>query len=346
MSDAGLLAEIRQQPEMMRAVVGVNEPVVAAIAARFNLESFSHITIAARGTSDNAARYAKYLWGAANQVSVGLAAPSLYTTYQQPPSLRDALVVGISQSGESPDLVAVLTEAQKQGRPTLAITNQPQSPMGRVADLVLDLQAGEEHAVAATKTFTAQLLATAMLSLAWRQQGMDKLRSLSALVEDVLAENDSIAQVAERFVDLEACAVLGRGFNHSTAYEWALKLQEVTYVLAQPYSTADFRHGPIAVVDRGFPVFAIAADGPVFDDTLTMLTDLDRGKQAELLVISNREEAKRVATHHLNIPAGTPEWLSPIVSIVAGQLFTYHLGKARGLDTEAPRGLSKVTRTI
>ena len=346
MSDSGLLSEIRQQPAMLGTIVAANEPKVAAIAEKLDLGSFSHIVIAARGTSDNAARYAKYLWGAFNQMSVGLAAPSLYTTYHRPPSLKDALVVGISQSGESPDLVAVLAEARKQNRPTLAITNQPGSPLAQTADLVLDLLAGEEHAVAATKTYTAQLLATAMLSLAWQGESMEALHPLPGLVEEVLAGNDTTAQIAERFGGLEACAVLGRGFNHSTAFEWALKLKEVTYVLAQPYSTADFRHGPIAVVDRGFPVLAIAPDGAVFDDTLVMLNDLDREKQAELLVISNRAEAARVASHHIGIPEATPEWLSPIVAIVAGQLFTYHLGKVRGLDTEAPRGLSKVTRTI
>lgn len=345
MTPSGLFGEIHQQPAVLEAVVAANEPAVRAIADSFDLQDLSHIVIAARGTSDNAARYAKYLWGAFNGVSVGLAAPSLYTTYRRPPSLAGALVVGISQSGESPDLVAVLAEARNQGRPTLAITNRPESPLAETADLVLDLRAGEEHAVAATKTFTAQLMATAMLSLAWRGETMQQLRPVPSLIEEVLAGGEQIAEIANRFSDLEACAVLGRGFNHSTAYEWALKLQEVTYVLAQPYSTADFRHGPIAVVDRGFPVFALAPDGAVFDDTLAMLEDLAEEKRAELLVISNRPEAARIANHHLEIPASTPEWLSPIIGIVAGQLFAYHLGKARGLDTEAPRGLSKVTRT-
>ena len=138
--------------------------------------------------------------------------------------------------------------------------------------------------------------------------------------------------------------MLGRGYNHSTAYEWALKVQEVTYVLAHPYSTADFRHGPIAVAEPGFPILAVAADGPLFDDMMQLLSEITTEKHARTLVISNRGEALEVARFGIPLPA-VPEWISPIPAIVAAQLFTYHLGSIKGLDTDQPRGLSKVTRT-
>jgi glucosamine--fructose-6-phosphate aminotransferase (isomerizing) len=338
--------EIGEQPQVFRDALIHNKDPLAEIGERLGGTTFDYALIAARGTSDNAARYAKYLWAAHNGIPVALAAPSLFTSYHTPPRLDGALVVGISQSGESPDLVAVMTEGRMQGRPTLAITNEPESPLARQADMVVNIRAGRELAVAATKTYTAQLLAVAMLSGALDPRNReDELGEVDGYVEAVLAVEDLIATVAADFADMRACAVLGRGFNHSTAYEWALKVQEVTYALAHPYSTADFRHGPIAVVEPGFPIFAAAPDGPLFDDMLALLLNVTVERHSRSIAISNRPEALETARYGIPLPESMPEWISPMVAIVAAQLFTYHLGAIKGLDTDQPRGLTKVTKT-
>ncbi len=342
----GMHNEIHQQPEVFRRILADNVGPISDVVGTLRPTDFSYVVIAARGTSDNAARYAKYLWGSHNRLPVALAAPSLFTTYQSPPDLGHSLVVGISQSGESPDLIEVLAEARRQGRPTLAITNRPESPLAANADLVVDIQAGDEHAVAATKTYTAQLLAVAMISDVMDRGAIsDELYGAPDLMADVLQAEQLIAGIAKDFADLRSCAILGRGYNHSTAFEWALKLQEVTYALAHPYSTADFRHGPIAVVEPGFSVMAAAPDGPLFGDMLALLEDLSKQRHARTVTISNRGEALEASRYGIPLPEATPEWISPMPIIAAAQLFTYHLGRIKGLDIEQPRGLSKVTKT-
>ncbi len=338
--------EIGAQPDVFREALQRNREPLSQIADQLRKSSFDYALIAARGTSDNAARYAKYLWAAHNRIPVALAAPSLFTTYNKPPRLDGALVVGISQSGESPDLIAVVAEGRKQGRPTLAITNEPASPLAAQADMVIDIRAGEELAVAATKTYTAQLLAVAMLSAALDpEHTQEELGNLPSYAESVLATEDAIAAIAADFAEMRACAVLGRGYNHSTAYEWALKVQEVTYALAHPYSTADFRHGPIAVVEPGFPILAVAPDGPLFDDMMQLLTEVTK-RHSRTVAVSNRHEALEKARYGIPLPAAMPEWISPMIAIIAAQLFTYQLGTVKGLDTDQPRGLTKVTKTV
>ncbi|MGI9647112.1 MAG: SIS domain-containing protein [Acidimicrobiia bacterium] len=344
-----LLHEITEQPEVFDRLVTDGLTEALAIASQLEDRQFQYIVIAARGTSDNAARYAKYLWGAHNGYPVALAAPSLFSTYHKPPNLDGALVVGISQSGESPDLVAVMEEARRQGAPRLAIVNEVDSPLAAAADHVLDVRAGTEHAVAATKSYTSQLLATTMIGAGWRgaPPGMtDALNELPRLASAALEGAPMAERAAAHFSNAEACAVLGRGFNHATAFEWSLKLQEVTYTLAQPHSSADFRHGPIAVVESGFPVFVVAPEGAVADELLELASDLHRERGADLLVMSDRDGLEAFTDFVLPLPAGMPEWLSPIPAIIAGQLFTYHLSLAKQQDPDNPRGLSKVTRTL
>jgi glucosamine--fructose-6-phosphate aminotransferase (isomerizing) len=344
-----LIEEIHEQPDVFERLITEGMDEARSIATQLESRGFRYIMIAARGTSDNAARYAKYLWGAHNRYPVALAAPSLFSTYGQPPDLEGALVVGISQSGESPDLVAVMQEAQRQGAPTLAIVNRVESPLAAAADQVLDVRAGDEKAVAATKSYTAQLLATAMVAAGWRGAPADApgaIQAIPALAAETLEGEPAARDAAGRYSGVDACAVLGRGYNHSTAFEWALKLQEVTYALALPYSSADFRHGPIAVVESGFPVFAVAAEGVVAAEIVRLAQDLHRERGAEVLLVTNMRHADSVTDHVLPIPATVPEWLSPIAAIIAGQLFTYQLALAKGLDPDRPRGLTKITRTI
>lgn len=342
-----LRSEIFEQPLVLAGLLKNQMTGVREVARALQKREIGYIFLAARGTSDNAGLYAKYLWGAFNRLPIALAAPSLFSMYGRPPVLRNALVVGISQSGQSPDIVSVVAEGGQQGAPTLAITNDPDSPLARAAEFVIDVGAGPEEAVAATKTYTAQLLAIAMLSAALSEESdrVAALQCVPALVQQALALDSTIEQVAERYRYMDQCVVLGRGYNYATAFEWSLKLKELAYVVAEPYSSADFQHGPVAIVSHGFPVFAVVPGGAVFDDMLALLSRLVDENQAELLVISDEEGALSLAHTPLRLPADLPEWLSPLVSIVMAQLFCYHLTRAKGYDTEAPRGLSKVTLT-
>lgn len=340
--------EIREQPHILGNLLERQVQAVQQIAVELGQHTdINYVLLAARGTSDNAGLYAKYLWGAFNQLPTALATPSLFSMYDRPPILKGSLVVGISQSGQSPDIVTVLVEAHRQGRPTLAITNLPDSPLGRAADYVIDIQAGVEAAVAATKTYTAELLAIAMLSVALRpESGREQaLTRVPGWIKQVLQLEEQISRVAQRYRFMHQCVVLGRGYNYSTAFEWSLKLKELSYVLAEPYSSADFLHGPIAMVERGFPVMAVAPGGGVFKSMLELLTRLRTEQLAEMLVISDQPQALALAHSPIPLPADIPEWLTPLVSIVPAQLFVYHLTREKGFNTEAPRSIHKVTET-
>ncbi len=341
-----LHSEIFEQPQRLRDLL-LQRATAAKIAQAILERGVNYVFLAARGTSDNAGRYANYLWGAQNGLPLALATPSLFTYYQAPPLLKNALVVGVSQSGKSPDIVSVLEEGRKQGCLTLAVTNAPDSPLAKTADFVFDINAGAEKAVAATKTYTAELMALAMISAAlkndetiWKQ-----LAQVPGWVDKVLERDTDIQRMAQRYRYMNQCVVLGRGYNYATAFEWALKMKELTYVVAEPYSSADFQHGPIAMVEGGFPVMAIAAKGKVFDSMLEMLTRLRQQHNAELVVISDDAQALNLAQSPILLPASMPEWVTPLVSIVPAQLFACHLTSVKGFDTEKPRSITKVTET-
>jgi glutamine---fructose-6-phosphate transaminase (isomerizing) len=342
-----LFTEINEQPEKIGNLLVSQRKTVEKIAQAIRQKNIDYVFLAARGTSDNAGRYANYLWGALNGLPLALAAPSLFTYYQTPPKLKNALVVGISQSGKSPDIVSVLNEGKRQGCLTLTITNTPDSPLGNSADFVLDIQSGPELAVAATKTYTSELMAIAMLSAAMSQdqEKWKELSKVSGWVRTILKQNKEIEQSAQRYRYMRQAVVLGRGFNYATAFEWALKLKELTYVEAEPYSSADFQHGPIAMIENSFPVMAVAPEGKVFETMKQALVRLRNDFGAELVVISNNKEALDLAQTPLHIPQEIPEWLTPLVSIVPAQLFAYHLTLAKGFDTEKPRSIRKVTET-
>lgn len=305
-----------------------------------------HVVIAARGTSDNAARYAQYVLGAMNGLTVALATPSLYSLYHRPPRLGNALVLGISQSGKSPDIVAVLAEARRQKVLTAVITNDPDSDLGSQGDIVVGLDAGEERAVAATKTYTAELGAIAMLSCALAGEGqmLNELQQMPGAMADTLGMNDLIAAVAPRFRYMDRCVVIGRGYNYATAYEMALKMKELTYTIVEPYSSADFLHGPMAMVEHGFPVFVIAPAGTLDAEMGAFLDNLSQ-RRAETIVISDVVAILERARVTLPLPRSVPEWLSPLVTIIPGQLLSLHLAHTRDYDVDSPRSLKKVTET-
>ncbi|MCO6449555.1 MAG: SIS domain-containing protein [Caldilineales bacterium] len=346
LNQTNLYHEIHEQPDILTRLLHDERATAEALAAEIRKRDICHVVIAARGTSDNAARYAKYLLGAANGLSVGLATPSLFTIYEQPPKFNHALVVGISQSGKSPDIVAVLAEARRQGALTAAITNIPDSDLAQTADFVLDLHAGQEKSVAATKTYTSELAAIALLSVAL--SGDDEMnRALAQIpqkVARVFSHEEHIAQVAERYRYMQACVTIGRGYNYATAFELSLKLKELTYTVVEPYSSADFLHGPVALVHHGFPVIVFAPSGKMLTEVKAFVETL-QGREAEVMVISDDDAALAMGRVGLRLPAGVPEWLSPLTSIVPGQLFAMNLANTRGYDVDQPRGLRKVTET-
>ncbi len=338
--------EISQQPEALQRLLAQGWPQVQAIAEELRRRGPRFVLLAARGTSDNAGVYAKYLWGSVNQLPVALAAPSLYTYYGMPPRLTDTLAVGISQSGQSPDIVSVLVDARTQGMPTLAITNNPASPLAATADWVIDLHAGEEKSVAATKTYTTELLAVAMLSAALAQDDSmhAQMDAVPNAVAGALSLDDTIRLRAERYRYVGHVSMIGRGYNYATALEAAIKLKELTYTPTTPYSTADFLHGPIASIGEGSCVLVAAPTSVLDADLDAVVADLDQ-RGAELVVISDRAALLSRADLPLRLPISLPEWLSPIAAIVPAQLLAYRLAEARGLNIDQPRGLHKVTET-
>jgi glucosamine--fructose-6-phosphate aminotransferase (isomerizing) len=347
----GLRDEILEQPAAARRQLASSGAGLEALANRLRAEPVDSVVIAARGTSDHAAIYAQYLLGVRNRLSVGLATPSILSLYGAEPRVGRSLVIGISQSGASPDVVGVISSARRQGAPTLAITNVPDSPLGSAADVVIDLAAGPELAIAATKTYTTSLLALVRLSLAVAPDG-DAAAALARIPDALgaaLEVEPGVAALARELASgpgaMNGCVIVGRGFEYATAREWALKLKELGRVFADPYSAADFRHGPIALVQPGVPVFVLAPEGAAAEGQIELLHDL-RGRGVDAVVVSDVAATRDLGRWSIAIPAGVPEWLRPVVSIVPAQLFAYHLTVARGLDPEDPRYLSKVTRTV
>ena len=337
--------EIYSQPAIMAHLLEHETKHIEQIIKQ--LPPFDYVLIAARGSSDHAATYAKYVWATLASYPVALAAPSLQTLYNISPRMAGALLVGISQSGQSPDIIAVLEEGKRQGRPTLAITNDGTSPLAATADHVVELHAGPERSIAATKTYTAQLAVMALFAAFWSgdRDHLASIQSLPQALETTLQGASEIAQRVERYRYMDRCVIIGRGYNYATSFELALKLKELTYVMASSYSSADFRHGPIATVDNGLPVFLIMPAGATFNDMLDLSAEL-REQGAELLVISESAQALALAKTMLPVAASLPEWLSPITTIVPGQLLALHLALSKGLDPDVPRGLHKVTRTF
>jgi glucosamine--fructose-6-phosphate aminotransferase (isomerizing) len=321
---------------------------VAWISQQLSPNKFSYALVAARGTSDNAARYGQYIFGAINHLSVALAAPSLFTRYHTPPRLEGALVIGISQSGQSPDIVSVIEEGRRQGVPTIAITNDLQSPLAQAAEYQIGLGVGKEYSIAATKTYTAQLTALALLALSLKGTPiqLEPLQVLPEVLERALSAEPQAQAAAASLALAEHTVFIGRGFNYSTAWEISLKCKELANMQAEPYSSADFLHGPIAMVEAGFPVNLISM-GTTFRDELNSLGETLHELGARLITIGDSALDGHIdgRDFFIPVPSGLPEWLSPIAASLPGQLLAYHLAIARGFDPDQPRITHKVTLT-
>jgi len=338
--------ELREQPKALERLLATQRESAERIAALFRRDDVGYVLIASRGSSSNAARYAQYVLGRAHRVPVAFATPSLYTLYGQPPRLDGALVLGISQSGRSPDVKEVLEEAKRQGRPTVAITNDVASPLAAVADEVLALEAGEELAVAATKTYLNSLGAIALLFAVATSdsEALHELERIPAHVALQIERSWDDAQRLDRLGELHGGTVVARGVNYATAYETALKIRELSGMLFEAYSAADLMHGPIAAVGAGWPVVAIAPRGPAFESMASALGAFkERG--ARLVVVSDDDRALAKADAALPLWTRVPEWLSPLVAVIPGQLAALRFAQLRGIDLDTPLGLHKVTLT-
>lgn len=340
-----MLTEIREQPVVLHRLLQEEAEKVRSIAALIAGRGCRYVVIAARGTSDHAATFAKYALEVYTGLPVALAAPSVITLYGGKLRLADALVIGISQSGEAADVREILGQARESGAVTVTITNEPASAMAREAEHLLLCRAGKETALAATKTYTSELALLGMLAaaLSEREDLNSALAGVPAAMEGCLAGEDRIKSAVERYAYMEECVILGRGFNYPTALEAALKLKETSYVQAQGFSAADFLHGPIAVISRGFPAFIIAPSGRSYSQMQEMAAQL-QARGAELIVFSDSQELLERGRTGFRLPA-VEEFASPFTSIVALQLFACFLAEAKGLDPDKPRGLTKVTVT-
>ncbi|MBA2679823.1 MAG: SIS domain-containing protein [Ktedonobacteraceae bacterium] len=352
-----MLDEIHEQPIALRRVLSHTMDAVRQVAQEVRQRDINLILLAARGTSDHAALYAQYLFQYLNGIPVALATPSLYTLYGISPRLEKAMVIGISQSGESPDIAEVVAHARTSGALTVGITNQEGSLLTRTAQHTLLCHAGPERSVAATKTYTTTCTVLAMLSASMPSGELlqEPLEQIPELVAAALMNEENIARRTERYVYARDCLVLGRVFQYSTARETALKLEETCYVVATPFSSADFRHGPAALVERGFPAIVFAPPGKTSNDSFELLQWL-REHGADCLVIAEEERLLDLATVpiQLKLPAISSnkaadkriaELLAPLPYIIPGQLFAHYLALNKGLNPDQPRSLTKITRT-
>jgi len=345
MPQSMLFSEISEQPNTLAKLLSSESRNIEMICKEIS-GKFEYILIAARGTSDNAARYAQYVFGIQNRIQVALATPSLFTIYNTPPNLKGAFVIGISQSGESPDIVAVIQEAHRQNCLTLGISNSDNSPLTRSCDFSLLLNAQIEKSIAATKTYTGSLCALALLSASLNDD-KEFIRQLNQMPE-ILQKTIELQYLAlsevQRYRYADQCTVIGRGYNYSTAFEIALKIKELNQIITEPYSSADFRHGPIAMIHNGTPIFLVAPRDQMSPDICDLIRQLQE-KGAEIIVISDEKTILSEGKLGFPIPANIPEWLTPLAAIIPGQLFAMQLAIEKGLDPDHPLGISKITYT-
>jgi len=348
--------EIRQQPTALERTLRQEIKNVEKLKKRLAANPPRMIVLAARGTSDNAALFSRYLLEIATGIPVSLAAPSIFTLYGASLQCQDALFVAISQSGESTDTNLVLERAKEQGALTIGITNEADSSLAKLAEHTFLVRAGREKSVAATKTYTGQLLMGYLLAYALGAKiKLDDLKRLPDWAAASLKIEDEIRERAEPYRYMRHTVVVGRGLNYANAYEFALKMMETCYVVAERFSSADFLHGPIAMVESAFPVFLFAPGGVTWPSIQSMRQRLDQLKADTLLITdaSNRDASTVPGRHLIRIPAKLrhtgplPEDVyTPIPYIIPAQLFAASLAEEKGLDPDQPRTLTKVTRTL
>ena len=339
-----MLEEIAEQPAVLERTIAAEREKLVKIGDFLRQKDIDLIVLVARGSSDNAALFGRYLLEVTTGIPVSLAAPSVYTLYNAKMRLKRAVVIGVSQSGEGDDINHVLEEAKHAGAFTLAITNESSSAMARIADETLLIHAGREKSVAATKTYTGQMLHFYLLASAVGNKRID-YHKIPAITSKTLELQSVVEEMVQRYAFMENCVVVGRGMNYGNSYELALKLMETCYVVAERFSSADFFHGPLAIVERRIPVILFAPTGVTKKSNIELLNRL-KELNADSLSITNDDEIAGLSSRSIRMPDELDEFLSPIPFIIPAQLFAAHLAEAKGLDPDAPRSLAKVTKTL
>ena len=334
-----MAGEMAEQPAGLRRLIERFDGVVEQVRD-VAPEPLNGVCMVARGSSDNAAVYGRYLLEAATGKPVSLAAPSLHTLYGVDVDYSAQLVIATSQSGATPEIVRTLQALQAGGGRGLAITNDPGSALAGAAAETVELEMGQERAVPATKTVTGEFTAFAIIACALGRApfSLDELNAVPGWVEEVLDDPGPVAAAAEALVDASQLIVVARGYLFAAALEAALKIKETCYLLADGYSAADLRHGPIAAVTGDLPVVALCSQGPAHADVVSLIDEL-RARGVKVLVVGSG------AGVDLSLPAEVPDALSPIVAVVRGQQLAYELALRLGYDPDSPEGLTKVTRT-
>jgi glucosamine--fructose-6-phosphate aminotransferase (isomerizing) len=349
-----LLAEIEAQPVVVARLLDKQRAAVRSVAQTIRARQPSTVVLVARGSSDNAAVYGRYLFEVCNRRLTSLAAPSGLTLYGRGPRLDQTVVVGVSQSGQGEDVVAYVREARAQGAATVAIVNDERSPLAEAAESVLGCLAGPELSVPATKTVTAQMTLLALLSLALDDApaNIDALAGLPEALEHALRQRPAAAALARSLAASGVGSVIGRGFGFPPALEIALKLKEMCHSRSEPFSGADFLHGPVALVEPDYSALLIDVGGRSSESTVEIARAIrQRGGRPVLLragaiapIPDSAASAER-GMAHLSLVAPIDEPYAPMVALVLGQLLAVELALAQGLDPAQPRGLRKVTST-
>lgn len=339
-----MLQEIAEQPEVLERTIAAEREKLVKIGDYLRQKEVDLIILVARGSSDNAALFGRYLLEITTGIPVSLSAPAVFTLYKSKLRLRRAVVIGVSQSGEGDDINFVLEEAKHSGAFTLGITNESESTMAKITDDTLLIHAGREKSVAATKTYTGQMLHFYMLASVLGDKRLEYYK-IPDLASKSLELKPTLEDVVKRYAFMDNCVVVGRGLNYGNAYELALKLMETCYVVAERFSSADFFHGPLAIIERRFPVIMFAPQGVTKSSNVDLLNRLKELK-ADSLTITNDAEISSLSSHAIPMPADIDEFLSPIPFVIPAQLFSALLAEAKGLNPDEPRSLAKVTKTL
>jgi glucosamine--fructose-6-phosphate aminotransferase (isomerizing) len=341
-----MLQEIAEQPDALVRTIDAERGKISNLGRFLRHRDIDLIVLVARGSSDNAALFGRYLLEITTGIPVSLSAPSVHTLYHAKLKLRHALVIGVSQSGEGEDIIQVLENARSCGAYTVGITNEPESSMVNAVDETLLMHGGRERSVAATKTFTGQMMLFYMLAAELESQAVyPPFEAIPAFAARALEQRPAITELVQRYVFMENCVVVGRGLAYANAYEMALKLMETCYVVAERFSSADFLHGPLAMVERHFPVILFAPPGVMLPGVKALIDRLAE-LHADTLAITADLDAAGICSRAIIMPQEIDEFVAPIPYIIPAQLFAALLAEAKGLNPDSPRSLSKVTRTL
>lgn len=346
MNNALMIKEILEQPIALEHTLRSEREHAREFRNFARKHPFRMIVLVGRGTSDNAALFGRYLFELTTGIPVSLCAPSVHTVYHAKLDLRDSLVIGISQSGEATDINMVLRASRRQGAYTIGITNEAHSSMAGVAHQVFLARAGRQRSVAATKTYTAQLLLLYMLASALGDEvTLANVSEIPGRAREALKLAPEISERVERYRYMRQCVVVARGLNYANAFELALKLMETCYVVADRFSSADFLHGPIALIERDFPVLLFMPPGKTFNELRKLVVRLQE-LRAETMVICSDSARLPKAVRAVKVSGAIPEIYTPIPYIIPGQLFAASLARVKRLDADRPRSLQLVTKTI